>query len=314
MSMKKEVVMFIIILAVTAAGCELEQDQGPVGPPAGTQQTYSAGGVEFIMIAVPAKTFPGDLNPDEPFRVNKPFWLAETETTYKLWNAVYEWAVLNGYTFAHAGQKGNDSAVDKSVLHPVTGVSWFDVLAWCNALTEWHNGQTGEELACVYLYNNSILRDSSAVSSGSDLAVTETAKGFRLPSKKEFRLATQYRGNDPVNTVLSPMDRVYWTSSTSASGATDTYSNSEAPGEVAWFDYNSEGSTHEVKQKTPNTLGFYDMSGNVFEHVFFYLNGGSRALCGGYSSTASYACIRSFVILFPQSAYEDTGFRVAKNM
>lgn len=35
--------------------------------------------------------------------------------------------------------------------------------------------------------------------------------------------------------------------------------------EVAWYNNNSAGKTHPVGQKSPNELGLYDMSGNVYE-------------------------------------------------
>ena len=41
-----------------------------------------------------------------------------------------------------------------------------------------------------------------------------------------------------------------------------TYGNLD---EIAWFDKNSSGTTHIVRKKLPNALGFYDMLGNVFE-------------------------------------------------
>lgn len=43
------------------------------------------------------------------------------------------------------------------------------------------------------------------------------------------------------------------------------YSGGNLLGSVAWYESNSDGQTHEVGQKSPNELGIYDMSGNVWE-------------------------------------------------
>lgn len=43
------------------------------------------------------------------------------------------------------------------------------------------------------------------------------------------------------------------------------YAGSNDLGSVAWYYGNSNGETHDVKQKQPNELGLYDMSGNVRE-------------------------------------------------
>lgn len=43
--------------------------------------------------------------------------------------------------------------------------------------------------------------------------------------------------------------------------------NESELGEYAWYTNNSGGKTHPVKQKRPNGLGLYDMSGNVWEWV-----------------------------------------------
>ena len=43
------------------------------------------------------------------------------------------------------------------------------------------------------------------------------------------------------------------------------YAGSDNLDEVAWFGDNSNRETHPVKQKKPNELGLYDMSGNVYE-------------------------------------------------
>ena len=43
------------------------------------------------------------------------------------------------------------------------------------------------------------------------------------------------------------------------------YSGSSSIGDVAWYDDNSGDRTHPVKGKSPNELGLYDMTGNVWE-------------------------------------------------
>lgn len=66
---------------------------------------------------------------------------------------------------------------------------------------------------------------------------------FRLPTEAEWEFACRGGNNS----------RGY------------KYSGSNNLGSVAWYDDNSEGQTHSVATKSPNELGIYDMSGNVWE-------------------------------------------------
>jgi len=70
----------------------------------------------------------------------------------------------------------------------------------------------------------------------------KTGKNFRLPTEAEWEYAA--RGGH--------------------SGGSK-YAGSDNISNVAWYDDNSGGETHNVATKSPNGLGIYDMSGNVWE-------------------------------------------------
>jgi formylglycine-generating enzyme required for sulfatase activity len=70
-----------------------------------------------------------------------------------------------------------------------------------------------------------------------------TGKQYRLPTEAEWEYAAR-GGNSSMGYK---------------------YSGSNAAGNVAWYEDNSNESTHVVGTKSPNELGIYDMSGNVFE-------------------------------------------------
>ena len=73
-----------------------------------------------------------------------------------------------------------------------------------------------------------------------------TGQNFRLPTEAEWEYAARGgRNQDPY-----------------------MYSGSDTVGAVAWYYGNSGSQTHEVGGKSPNSLGIYDMSGNVYEWCY----------------------------------------------
>lgn len=76
-----------------------------------------------------------------------------------------------------------------------------------------------------------------------------------------------------------------------------TYSGSNNINDVAWYKDNSNGTPHDVATKQPNELGFYDMSGNVWEYVaseridgYSYSFFGGNYECSGNSHSYSDDC------------------------
>ena len=63
----------------------------------------------------------------------------------------------------------------------------------------------------------------------------------------------------------------YFTPKNYASGAYKNTDDTTATGEVGWYKTNSDDHTHPVKQKTATQLGFYDMSGNVWNWLEEYV-------------------------------------------
>lgn len=70
-----------------------------------------------------------------------------------------------------------------------------------------------------------------------------TGKQYRFPTEAEWEYAA--RGG--------------------SKGQKTVFAGDDDPMKVAWFDENSEDSTHVVGLKSPNSLGLYDLSGNVWE-------------------------------------------------
>jgi formylglycine-generating enzyme required for sulfatase activity len=156
-------------------------------------------------------------------------------------------------------------------------------------------------------------KESSSYSSASAYA-KPGATGFRLPSSDEWELAARWRGSDATNTV-SGYTNPYFTKGDSASGATASYSDTTATGDVAWYNGNAT-KTEAVKGKATNGLGLYDMSGNVFEWCDDWYpgyEGSDRFLRGGsWNSNANYLRVGYVLYTTPDLRLSYIGFRPAR--
>jgi hypothetical protein len=240
----------------------------------GTETEYTAGGVVFKMITVAIPegglTFPvgaNDLAP--PATITKSYLLAETETTWKLWQTVKLWALDHGYSFDHEDDRGGarGSKLDQTTAtdeEPVTLVCWRESVLWLNALTEMINSETGKTRTPVYAVSGGteVIRAAADDGALDSLYLSpHLGTGFRLPDNMEWELAARWRDDD-VNTVPG-YSNPYFTKGNSASGAAKAYN--AAGTDTLLYAVNDQNWTEPVKSRLPNALGFYDMSGNLYE-------------------------------------------------
>ena len=176
----------------------------------------------------------------------------------------------------------------EAARRPVENVSWYKAVEFCNRLSDWEGFQR------IYTINGTLV--------GADFS----KNGYRLPTEAEWEYAA--KGGS--------LSRGY------------TYSGSNDVSQVAWYGVNSSSTTHTVGTMTPNELGLYDMSGNVWEWCWDWLgkypsiqqvdpqgasSGNYRVYRGGaWGYSAGHMRSASRYSNSPGDSYRDLGFRVVR--
>jgi len=232
---------------------------------------------------------------DDGYGSGKP--MHEVTFTYDFYMGKYEITFDEYDAFCEAKGKSNPSDENWGRgTRPVINVSWWDAVAYCNWLSE------KEKLPRAYDDEGNFLDKDGKVTTDPSKVV-----GYRLPTEAEWEYAARGgKHNSPFK-----------------------YPGTNDVDEVAWYESNSGNKAQEVGKKSPNVLGIYDMSGNVWEwcsdcygsysssaQTNPYNNSGSRRVArgGSWYNNIAYARIAYRFSYSPTYTFYHLGFRISRTV